>query len=422
VEVVEVVEAVEGGGMAGDRRALMVNSEFVKRTLQELVRINSINPALGPGTNEAEIAGDVARRLEALGMAVMLREPEPGRVSVIGRLPGTQGGDGKSLMLYAHLDTVGVEGMADPFSGEIRDGRLYGRGAYDMKGGLAACIGAVRTLRDAGIALAGDLLIVGVADEEVASIGMADLLERFTADAAIVTESTELDVCIAHKGFSWIAVETVGRAAHGSRFNEGIDANMRMGRFLGELDRLEQRLRASSSHPLVGPPSLHAAQVKGGIGPSTYSPHCRLDIERRTVPGETEAGVTAELRAIADRLGAVDPTFRATVAPTLTRAPFEISIDRPVVQAVLAAATEVLGRAPRIIGEPYWMDAALLAGRGIETAVIGPAGGGAHAAEEWVEVGSVVALSEILAHAAVRLCAPRSLDVTPGGEAYLGSC
>jgi acetylornithine deacetylase len=161
--------------------------------LSRLVRISSINPAFGDGaTSEAEVAAFVAGEMEGLGMETRRLEPEPGRVSVLGRLPGA--GGGPSLMLYAHLDTVGVEGMDDPFSGEERDGRVYGRGAYDMKGGLAACLAAVRTLRDAGIRLRGDLLIAAVADEEVASIGMAELLRHATAVAAIVTEPSEMRV------------------------------------------------------------------------------------------------------------------------------------------------------------------------------------------------------------------------------------
>ncbi|HEU4455055.1 MAG TPA: M20/M25/M40 family metallo-hydrolase, partial [Longimicrobium sp.] len=318
--------------------------------LSRLVRIGSINPAFSDGsTNEAELAAFVAGEMEGLGMETRRFEPEPGRVSVLGRLPGA--GGGPSLMLYAHLDTVGIEGMADPFSGEERGGRVYGRGAYDMKGGLAACLSAVRTLRDAGVRLRGDLLIAAVADEEVASIGMAELLRHATADAAIVTEPTEMRICLAHKGFVWLEVETFGRAAHGSRFGEGIDANMRMGRFLARLDGLEKELRASPPHPLVGPPSLHAAVLRGGTGASTYAAHCRLEIERRTVPGETEELVLAQIRSITDALAAEDPTFRAEVRATLTRGGFEAPADAPVVRSVLGAAAEVLGSEPEIVGE-----------------------------------------------------------------------
>ncbi len=390
------------GGTSRDR-ACAVDREYLLRVLRDLVRINSINPAFSDGaTNEAEIAGAVAREMERLGLDVAKREPEPGRVSVVGRLPGS--GGGASLLLYAHLDTVGVEGMAEPFSAAVEGGRVYGRGAYDMKAGLAACLAATRALRDANVTLAGDLLIVAVSDEEAASIGMADVLTAFTADAAIVTEPTELEICLAHKGFCWIEVETLGRAAHGSRFEEGIDANMRMGRFLGRLEELEGKLRASPAHTLVGAPSLHAATLRGGTGASTYAARCRLEIERRTIPGETEAEVMEEIRSIVRRLGEEDPTFRAEVRPLLTRGPFEASPDSPIVGAVREAASAALGHAPRIAGRPYWMDTALLAAAGIDTVVIGHGGGGAHAAEEWVDLESAVRLAGILAGAAIAYC------------------
>ncbi len=155
-------------------------------------------------------------------------------------------------MLNAHYDTVGVDEMPEPFSAAVRDGKLYGRGAYDMKGSLAACMTAAKALADAGAPQAGDVLVAAVADEEYGSLGTASVIANVKVDGAIVTEPTSLKICLAHKGYLWIEVETTGRAAHGSRFNEGVDANMRMGRFLGELDQLEQELRARSPHPLVG--------------------------------------------------------------------------------------------------------------------------------------------------------------------------
>jgi acetylornithine deacetylase len=372
-----------------------VDRGYLTRALADLVRINSINPMFGAGsTDEAEIAAHVAAELGRLGMEVTRREPEPGRVSVLGRLPG---GAGPSLMLYAHLDTVGVDGMEEPFSARVADGRMYGRGTCDMKGGLAACLAAVKALVDAGTRPAGDLLLAAVADEEVASLGMADLLTQVVPDAAIVTEATELRVCLAHKGFCWIEVETLGRAAHGSRFEEGIDANMRMGRFLGRLDGLERSLRLASAHALVGPPSLHAAVLQGGTGWSTYAANCRLQIERRTIPGESEAQAVGEIQAIVDGLAAADPAFEGRVRPVLSREPFEVSSDAPIVRALGSAATRVLGAPPAPMGAPYWMDAALLAAAGVSTVVIGPSGTGAHAAVEWVDLESLVQLARILA-------------------------
>lgn len=376
---------------------------FVTDALTRLVRTNSINPAFSGGTtNEAAIADVVTGMLGDLGMRVVRYEPAPGRASVVGTLAGS--GGGRSLMLYAHYDTVGVEGMAEPFSGAVRDGRVYGRGAYDMKGSLAAILGAVKALRDAGTRLAGDLLVAAVADEEVASIGMEDVLRHVRPDAAIVTEPTELALCLAHKGFAWMDVTVHGRAAHGSRFDLGVDANIRMGRFLAALEWLERDLRARTPHPFTGPPSLHVGRLAGGSGDSTYAARAVATVERRTLPAERPEDVVAEVQRIVDALAAADAGFRAEVRLRLARPGFALSPDAPVARALRAAAADVLGTQVPEIGVAYWMDAALLAGAGVETAVMGPVGAGAHAAVEWVDLESVGRLAAILARAAVTVC------------------
>jgi acetylornithine deacetylase len=381
-----------------------IDRDYLVAALTDLVRIDSVNPSLvAGGAGESQIAAHVAERLTALGMAVTTLEATAGRPSVVGRLTGT--GGGRSLMLNAHLDTVGIEGMSGALAPSIHDGRLYGRGAYDMKGSLAACLAAIKALGDAKAALRGDVVLAAVADEEYASLGTAEVVRNIPVHAAIVTEPTELDLCIAHKGFVWLEVETVGRAAHGSCFFEGIDANMRMGRFLGRLDRLEQELRARPPHPLVGPPSLHAPTLRGGSELSTYAAACRLGIERRTVPGETEAVVRAEIEALIEQTRAADPSFQAAVRCLLARNAFEVSPDAPIVSAVREAATSHLGRPSALIGKPFWMDSAILADAGVETVIIGPVGGGAHTSEEWVDLQSLADLAGILAEAAVVYCA-----------------
>ncbi len=377
---------------------------FIVRTLTDLVRINSVNPSIASdGSGEAEIAAYIARTLAAIGLEADTFESAPGRTTAVGTLRGA--GGGRSLMLNGHADTVGVEGMADPFSGEVRDGRVYGRGAHDMKGSLAACIGAAKMLVDARVAFRGDLIVAAVADEEYSSLGTADLVTRCRPDAAVVAEPTNLQVCLAHKGYIWIEVETTGRAAHGSRFTEGVDAVMRMGRFLAELDRLERALREGPAHPLVGPPSLHAAMIQGGTGLSTYADRCCLKIERRTVPGETVDAAVDQIRAIAEKLAAEDPSFSASVRPFFSREPFEVSPGAAIVRTITGAATAVLGRAPAFVGDSPWMDSALLAAAGVETVVMGPLGAGEHSAVEWADIESVVRMAEILARTAMDYCA-----------------
>jgi acetylornithine deacetylase len=274
-----------------------------------------------------------------------------------------------------------------------------------MKGSVAACMAALKALVDSGASLRGDVILTAVADEEYASIGTTEVIKQVKVEAAIVTEPTEMEICLAHKGFIWIEVETTGRAAHGSRFDEGVDANMRMGRFLAELESLERDLRSRSPHPLVGPPSLHAATLNGGTELSMYAAKCRLQIERRTVPGETEAQVKDELQKIVDQLKAADPSFQAGIKTLLIRESFETPADAPIVKAITQAATDLLVKPPPVVGRPFWMDAALLSAAGIPTVVMGPVGAGAHAKEEWVDLGSVEAMAHILAQTAIIFCA-----------------
>ena len=382
---------------------LTTDANYITRVLQDLVRINSVNPRLDPSApGERRIAEYVGGAMAALGAEVDYQEPEPGRVSVVCRFRGSR--RGRSLMFNAHTDTVDVEGMAEPFSGDIKDGRVYGRGAFDMKGGLAAMMGAVKALADAGCPHGGEVLLAAVADEEYASLGTEDLVHRYHPDGAVVTEPTALDICLAHKGFAWFEVTTKGRAAHGSRFDLGIDANMRMGRVLAGLEALEQDLRARPPHPLVGPPSLHAATIAGGSGLSTYAAGCRLQIERRTIPGERRERVADEIRDLLRQQAARDPAFEGEFEVMLVREPFEVAPDAPIVRALAEASAAVLGRRPAFVGQTPWMDAALLAAAGADTVVMGAAGTGAHASEEWVDLESVHLLAQCLAEAAIRYC------------------
>jgi acetylornithine deacetylase len=384
---------------------MKIDRAYLLDTLAQLVRINSINPSLSEGgAGESEIAKYISKNLRQLGLETKIVDAAPGRSSVIATLKGT--GGGKSLMLYGHIDTVGIDEMPEPFSAAVRDNKLYGRGSYDMKGSVAACMAAIHSLVGAirESPLRGDIIFVGPADEEFASIGMSEVLKHVRPNAAIITEPTELEICLAHKGFVWLEVEVQGRAAHGSRFNEGVDANMRMGRFLAELDKLEQELRARQPHPQVGPPSLHAAILRGGTELSMYAANSKLQIERRTIPSETEAQVVNEIQDIIDRLAKSDSTFKATVKTLLVRDSFEVSADAPIVTALSQAATDLLVQAPPFVGRPFWMDAALTSAAGIETVVMGPVGAGAHAKEEWVDLRSVEEMAMILAKTAINYC------------------
>lgn len=384
-------------------KSLAIDPNFLTELLIDMVRIDSRNPSVDPeGPGETEMGKYVADRFSDLDLEVSVHVVEVGRVNVVGILRGT--GGGRTLMLNGHLDTVGVEGMDDPFSAMIRDGRLYGRGSQDMKGSLAAMLACVKALVEAQISLAGDVILAMVADEEYMSIGTADLVQHYTADAAIVTEPTEMAIVRAHRGYIWYEVETIGHAAHGSRFEEGIDANMRMGRFLARLDLLEQELRRRPAHPLTGPPSLHASMIQGGTDLSTYAARCNLKVERRYIPGETEDEATQELQTIIDALAAEDPSFQATLRPYVERPPFEIGTEAEIVKVVETCLQSRQGKQPVHAGAPYWTDAAYLAAAGIDTLVLGPAGHGLHGAEEWVDLASVQDLAHVLADTCMRFC------------------
>jgi acetylornithine deacetylase len=365
--------------------------------LRELVAIESVNSTLvAGGSGEAELAAFVASWLERAGLDVEVHEAAPGRPNVVAVARGRHGG--RSLLLNAHLDTVGLGRMMDPLAGRVADGRMYGRGAYDMKASLAAIMLVGAAAAEAG--LAGDVIVAAVVDEEAESVGTAALAGRVRASAAVVAEPTELEVCIAHKGFVWLEVETRGVAAHGSRYEEGVDAIARMGRLLGRLEEHDRSLRSDGSpHPLLGGGSVHASLIEGGSELSTYPASCLLTLERRTLPGESAAQVEAELRALLPEDAAIRTTF--------VREPLETREDEPVVEALCRSAERVLGRAPAIVGVPFWTDAALLASAGVPTVVFGPAGAGAHADVEWVDLESVEQCQAILLGTARDLCGAR---------------
>jgi acetylornithine deacetylase len=377
-------------------RALTMRAVTAEQLLAALVSIDSVNPDLVPGgAGESEIAAFVADWLRDAGLEVEVLEAARGRPSVVGVARGR--GGGPSLMLNGHMDTVGVDDMKEPFGAQRRDGRLYGRGAYDMKAGLAACM--VAAARAAPEGLAGDVIVAAVADEEYASIGMQAVLEHRRADAAIVTEPSELRVCIAHKGFVWAEIETEGRAAHGSRPAEGRDAITAMAPVLTRLAELQASLDSAPGHPLVGPGSVHASLIDGGQELSSYPARCTLALERRTAPGEGAGDFRRECEAL------IAGIEGAELRMGLVREPFEIDPEEAVVQAMAGAAQAVTARPAEIYGESYWMDAALIQAAGIPTVVFGPAGAGAHAVEEWVDLASVEACTEGLVAAARRLCA-----------------
>jgi acetylornithine deacetylase len=356
----------------------------------QLVAIDSTNPDLGPdGAGEEEIAGFVAAWLREAGLEAEVHEAAPGRPNVVGVARGS--GGGRSLLLNAHMDTVGVAGMESPFAPVVRDGRLHGRGAGDMKGSLAAImlVGAA-AVREG---FRGDVVVTAVADEEVGSVGTEDVVRRVTADAAIVAEPTDEVVAIAHKGFVAFEIETAGHAAHGSRPDLGVDAIAAIGPVLSGIAALDARLRSGAGHPLLGTGSVHASVIEGGQEYSSYPARCLLLGERRTIPGETLDDVRVELEEICDGTG-------AAVRLPFHRSPFETDAGADVVRAV----QRHVGR-DEAGGVAFWADSALLAEAGIPTVVFGPVVGGIHGVDEWVDLASLERCRDAYLAVAREICA-----------------
>ena len=377
----------------------MVNAEDAcVRLLQQLVAIDSVNPSLVPGARgETEVATAVADHLSAAGLAVHLQDVAPGRPNVIGVLEGRL--PGPSLMLCGHIDTVGVEGMTAPFAADIRDGRLYGRGSQDMKGGVAAMMDAARVARDRGWDR-GRLIIAAVVDEEYASIGADALVREWRADAAVVTEPTDLQIGVGHKGFAWIEVETRGRAAHGSRPREGRDAIMRMGRVLRRLEELDRALQARPAHPIMATASLHASTIHGGREWSIYPDRCVLQVERRTVTGESAQMAEQELVTILEELHKDDPDFGGTAKLVFARSAYETPANHPL-PPLLRQLSARRGVEAAPVGMSFWTDAAILGDAGIPSVLFGPGGAGLHSVEEYVNVDDVLACRDVLAELAL---------------------
>ena len=372
--------------------------------LADLVAIDSVNPSLVPGgAGEQNIARAIAEEMRANGLEVEVTDVSPGRPNVIGVLDGRA--PGRSLMLCGHVDTVGVAGMKSPFDPVVRDGCLYGRGAQDMKGGVAAMIGAARILAQEGGLASGKLIIAAVADEECASLGAEALVRRWRADGAVVTEPTGLAIAAAHKGFSWVEITTAGRAAHGSRPSEGRDAIFHMGRVLACLEALDRQLQSRPPHPLLGTASLHASLIDGGRELSTYPDHCELKMERRSICGEPMDIALTEVEAILRRLEEDDPQFEANARFIFGRPPYEIATGHELLKLLETTVGQLNpGRGTRRTCATFWCDAAILGHAGIPTVIFGPGGDGMHGLEEYVRVDEVLACRDALVELARLYC------------------
>ena len=369
----------------------------VLQVLQELIRTPSVNPSLSSDEAHGEEAvAKVAQNwLTANRVKSWLEEAAPGRPNAVAEVGK---GRGPTLVLCAHLDTVGTKGMTiPPFEPKVDGNRVYGRGSYDMKGSAAALMSAAATLEYES--LSGRVLVALVADEEYASVGAQDFVKRHSADACVLTEPSEGRLILGHKGFVWAEIVTTGRAAHGSRWDLGVSAIAKMGRIISALENFDQEELRHRVHPLVGPASQHCSLIEGGSGLSTYAEECRLKVERRTLPGEVPHRVMEELEEVIRSTGE-----EARVCCLLDRPPLHCDRESKIATCLREAATWVTAETPEEGGVGYWMDAALFHAAGIPTVNYGPDGAGAHEAVEWVDLDSVVSCAQVLAETARRFC------------------
>jgi acetylornithine deacetylase len=380
-----------------------VDEKAATRLLEELVKIDSVNPTLVPGAKgEEEIAEYIAGWLKALGLKAKVDEIEAKRCNAVGVFKGA--GSGKSLMLNGHIDTVGYDYMTiDPLKPVVRDGRMYGRGTFDMKGGLVASLAGLKAVVDSGIQLKGDVVVAAVCDEEYASIGTERIMEKTRVDAAIVGEPSSLQIKRCHKGFAWIDIETKGLAAHGSMWQVGVDAIGKMGKVLVGLEDLGAK-HQQKQHPLVGPASVHAGIIKGGLELSTYPDRCLLQIERRLIPGEDRSDVEDEMETLLRGIADEDPKFTASYEIIFYRDAMDVPETSDICQTIFNCSKEAIKLTPAFIGGSGWLDTQIIWGKGIPAVAYGPAGDGDHAAIEWVDLETVMDAAKVQELVIRRFC------------------
>jgi len=368
-----------------------------------LVKIDSRNPTLVPESpGEAECVHFLASVLDDWGFSVEVLNTNAGRPNLVARLGPA---DAPALMFNGHLDVVGVEGMVHaPFGAEVRDGRIYGRGSADMKGGVAAMCAAALEAADAESRR--QILITAVVDEEYDSLGMRALIDAgIRAEAAIITEPTRLAICPAHRGFVWMELTFKGRAAHGSRYDIGVDAITHAALVLAELEKLERTRESGPTHRLLGRGSLHASTIRGGVGMSTYPEECVLAIERRTLPGESTEKALKEIDTACAAVRERHPQLDVRVTLTTAQLPSDVPDDSPIVKR-LRNALKREGESVRIEGLSAWTDAALLNEAGIPTICFGPGDIAlAHAAEEFVPIAEIETAKRVLTRVVSDWCA-----------------
>jgi acetylornithine deacetylase/succinyl-diaminopimelate desuccinylase family protein len=381
-----------------------IEPEWIFRVLQEMILIRSENPFEDPpqeGYREKEMADYLAGHLSALGLKVETREVRPGRPNVFGFLNGKQGRT--TLMLAGHMDTARTTGYPEAYAAKVEGGQMHGRGACDMKAALAAYLGVVKALRKSGSHLNGHLIICGIVDEEYQMLGSKAIGQGGRlADQGIIGEPTNLRVCPANKGRVSTKIVTRGRAAHSSVPEKGINAIDKMSKVIRAFGDYNQELLGRSPHPLCGHGRFTPGVIRGGVQVNMVPDYCELEVDRRTLPGETRESVYSEFTARIRKAAEGDPDFAYEITePTWLIAPNDISPGEPVVAALRAAHQGIFGRDPGVEAFVAGSDAPYM---GFPTVICGPGSiAQAHTTCEFVNLQEVTDAARLYLHAALQL-------------------
>jgi acetylornithine deacetylase/succinyl-diaminopimelate desuccinylase len=389
-----------------ETRVRIQESELIQLT-QKLIQIPSEVKGIDDGDEKA-IAQFIVERLETVGFTTRTQEVARNRPNVIAVLPGS--GDGASLMLNGHIDTIEGRGMTvDPFGGEVKNGKIYGRGAADMKGAIAAMIIASEAIHRAEVDLAGDLTIAACVDEEGRGTGTEALVNSgVRCDAAIVGEPTNMEIGIAHKGVIFIEITTRGRAAHGSTPRLGVNAITAMNQAITAITERLPPIHDQRAHPILGKPTFNVGFIEGGYRPNVVPDFCKIGIDRRLVPGESYRSAMTEIQEILEALKEQHSELDFELHGTnwIKSHPMVLSEDAPVVNALKKHVVATTGAQPVVTTLPFWCDAATLVNKAqVPTAVFGPGEiSEAHSATESIDINSLTTYARILVSTILGTC------------------